>query len=156
MMCDLRWTKTIQFKQRVLRMPVLPAHNKKICPVLWVHYMIQTIPAQPTDPAFTIYYKGQKIALSANQLITRLRRWLKIIKEPQDRYSLHSLRCRGATFAFQSNLEHKMIKLLGDWASDAYRRYCDVSIDKRYDSMKAFVQALDMVTTDNKAWGYKS
>ena len=46
-----------------------------------------------------------------------------------------------------------MIKLLGDWASDAYRRYCDVSIDKRFDSMKAFVAALNKVTTE-ESWAY--
>ena len=49
-----------------------------------------------------------------------------------------------------------MIKLVGDWASDAYRRYCNVSIDKRYDTMQAFVEALNKVTTDNKAWGYSA
>ena len=36
-----------------------------------------------------------------------------------------------------------MIKLLGDWASDAYKRYIDISMDKRYDTMKAFVDALN-------------
>ena len=46
-------------------------------------------------------------------------------------------------FAYQSNMEAEMIKLLGGWASDCYRRYIDVSIDKRYDSMKAFVDALN-------------
>ena len=92
MMCNLRWTKTIQFKQKILRLPVLPVENKKICPVLWMHYMINTIPASPTDPAFTIYYKGNKAALSANQLINRIRKWLKLLKEPEDNYSLHLLR----------------------------------------------------------------
>ena len=38
-----------------------------------------------------------------------------------------------------------MIKLLGDWASDAYKRYIDVSMDKRYDSMKLFVEALNRI-----------
>ena len=72
-----------------------------------------------------------------------------MLKEPEDRYSLHSLRQGGAMLAFQSNMENEMIKLLGDWASDAYRKYCDVSIDKRFDSMQAFVNALNKVTTDN-------
>ena len=36
-MMDLRWTKTIQFKQKILWLPVLPAANKKICPVIWLH-----------------------------------------------------------------------------------------------------------------------
>ena len=49
----------------------------------------------------------------------------------------------GATFAYQADIEGEMIKLLGDWASDTYKRYIDVSMDKRYDSMNTFVQALN-------------
>ena len=46
-----------------------------------------------------------------------------------------------------------MIKLLGDWASEAYRRYYDVSMDKRYDSMQAFVAALNKVTAED-SWKF--
>ena len=52
----------------------------------------------------------------------------------------------GATFAYQANIEGEMIKLLGDWASDCYKRYMDVSMDKRYDTMKAFVEALNKLS----------
>ena len=41
-----------------------------------------------------------------------------------------------------------MIKLLGDWASDMYKRYVDISMDKRYDSMKEFVEALNNLTAE--------
>ena len=84
-----------------------------------------------------------KLALSANQLVHRLWKWLKLIQVEADKFSLHSLRRGGATFAYQANMEGEIIKLLGDWASDTYRRYIDVSMDKRYDSMKTFVQALN-------------
>ena len=77
MMFSLRWTKTIEFKQKVLRLPVLPVENKRICPVLWTHYMINTIPALSTDPVFTIWYKGSKTALSANQLVARIKKMAK-------------------------------------------------------------------------------
>ena len=39
-----------------------------------------------------------------------------------------------------------MIKLLGDWASDAYKRNIDVSMEKRYESMKLFVEALNNIS----------
>ena len=56
---------------------------------------------------------------------------------------------RGATFAYQADLEGEMIKLLGGgWTSDCYKRYIDVSMDKRYDSMKAFVEALNNMTAE--------
>ena len=49
----------------------------------------------------------------------------------------------GVTFAYKSDMEGEMIKMLGGWASDCYKWYIDISMDKRYDSMKAFVNALN-------------
>ena len=147
MMAEITWAKNLQFKQKILRLLVLPVENKAICPVMWIHYMIQQVPALPSNPAFTIWVKGQKLALSANQLMARIRNWLKLIKEDEQAYSLHSLRRGGATFAHQCNIESEMIKRLGNWASDAYKRYIDISMDDRYDSMKAFVEGLNKVAT---------
>ena len=148
MMCEIRWTKTLQDWQKVLRFPVLPTDNKAICPVFWTHLMIQQNPGQSHEPLFLIQTPGGVLCLSANQLIYRIRKWLKLIGEHELSYSLHSLRRGGATFAYQSNLEAEMIKLLGGWASDCYKRYIDVSIDKRYDSMKAFVEALNRLCAE--------
>ena len=42
-----------------------------------------------------------------------------------------------------------MIKLLRDWASDTYKRYVDISMDKRFDFYeKTFVEALNNLTTE--------
>ena len=76
MMMEVRWSKTLQFKQKVLRFPVLPAKDKIICPVFWAHHMINRIRVGPTDPAFALKIKDQVVALSANQLIYRLRKCL--------------------------------------------------------------------------------
>ena len=89
---------------------------------------------------------GRVWAFSANQIIYRFRKLLLIlIGEDPTIYSLHLLRRGGATFAYQSDMEAEMNKLLGDWLSDAYKRYVDVSMEKRYDSMKLFVEALNRV-----------
>ena len=108
--------------------------------------MFSQIPGQPGDPAFMVMFKGQKMALSANQLVARLKKWLSLIGEDPEGYALHSLRRGGATFAHQCNIQGEMIKLLGDWASEAWRRYCDISMDQRFDTMQAFVEGLDKLT----------
>ena len=76
MMIEIRWSKTIQHKQKILRLPVLPANNKAVCPVFWVHYMVNKIPAKSTDPVLALAANGKTLALSANQLIYRYRKWL--------------------------------------------------------------------------------
>ena len=113
--------------------------------MFWTHYMLSKVPGNPQDPVLMVMVDGNKVALSANQLVYRLRKWLKLLGEDSAIYSLHSLHRGGTTFAYQSNMEGEMIKLLGDWASDCYKRYIDVSMDKRFDSMKAFVEALNSI-----------
>ena len=92
MMVEIRWSKTIQHKQKILRLPILPANNKAICPVFWVHYMVSRISAAPHDPAFSLTSAAQGLALSYNQLIYRFRKWLKLINLDDSIFSLHSLR----------------------------------------------------------------
>ena len=148
MMVKVRWSKVLQFREKILRYPVLAANNKAVCPVFWMQHMVNTVKAGPTDPLFAIPYKQHMVSLSANQLISRLRKWLKLVGIDQMQYSLHSL-CRGrATFAYQSNLEGEMIRTLGGWSSDAYKRYIDMSMDERFESMKKFVEALNKLTVD--------
>ena len=91
MMFEIRWSKTIQHKQKILRLPVMPAANKAICPVFWIHYMISRIPTEPRDPVLTIRAGQRKLALSANQLIYRFRKWLLLVGMDPTIFSLHSL-----------------------------------------------------------------
>ena len=108
MVTEVRWSKTLQFKQRILRFPVLPAKNKAICPVFWTYHMINRIKVGPTDPAFALRIKDKILALSANQLIYRLRKWLILLGDVDPTlYSLHSLRRGGATFAYRCNIENR-------------------------------------------------
>ena len=144
-MFEIRWSKTIQYRQKILRLPVLPAKNKAICPVFWGYQLLQ-MPGKPQEPLLSLNYRNQKVSLSANQLLYRLRKWLRLLGLDDLKFSLHLLRRGGATFAYESNIEGDMIKLLGDWSSEAYKRYIDVSMDKRYSSMKEFVEALNRMT----------
>ena len=36
-----------------------------------------------------------------------------------------------------------MIEVLGDWPSEAYKRYIDVSLNKRINIMKVFMDSID-------------
>ena len=146
MMAEIRWSKTNQFRNNVLRLPVLPTDNKVLCPVLWTHFMMHKIPAQPDDAMFTIYMDGKKQALSTNQLLARLRSWLKLVGLPEEDFTLHSLRRGGATFAHQCNIQGQMIQKLGGWASDAYKKYIDVNLDDRFEAMQLFVDGLNKLT----------
>ena len=114
LMCEIRWSKTIQHRQKILRLPVLPAKNKAICPVFWTHYMISKVPAGPQDPVLTLRVGSRILALSPKPAHLKV---LQMVNTQWSRthYILVTFTAqRGATFAYQSNMEGNMIKLLGD------------------------------------------
>jgi hypothetical protein len=57
-------------------------------------------------------------------------------------YSGHSFRRGGATFAFRLGIGCDHIKYLGDWASDAYQRYQEMSIETQLSLPRAMAEAV--------------
>lgn len=145
LLVEIVWSKTLQFKERKLIIPVLPVADNRICAYYWTLVMINSIPAGPLDPALC-YYRGQKISpLTYSQLTKWLKLWVESAGESPVAYSSHSMRRGGATFAYESDMPGRMIQVLGDWASLAYLSYIDQSLESRLDSMAAFAEAISKV-----------
>ena len=65
----------------------------------------------------------------------RLRDALEVLKIDSSLYSTHSFRRGFATFAFRNNISADEVQILGDWRSDAYKKYISLSIE---DKLKIF------------------
>jgi hypothetical protein len=70
---------------------------------------------------------GTPKALTHNALVKGIKLFIQYIGLDASRYSSHSLRRGGATFAFLSGIPAELIKAQGDWRSDAYQRYRQIS-----------------------------
>ena len=46
-------------------------------------------------------------------------------------YSCHSFCRGGASWAFQTGLSSELIQIFGDWASDCYKLYLEMSMDTK-------------------------
>ncbi len=57
-------------------------------------------------------------------------------------YSGHSLRKGGATCALLAGVSETMVKLQGDWVSDAYRRYISFSFAQKIEVPRTVAQAM--------------
>lgn len=133
---EIKWTKSIQFFERKLLMPVIKILAVEICPIAWLKHMIAMVPASPTHPAFCLHNKrNQLVPLTYRTLSDQFKLWIQLIGRDPVSYSLHGLRRGGASFAFESNLAAETIMLLGDWASDSFRRYIDQSLQQRIQAM---------------------
>lgn len=139
----VKWSKTIQYQQKELLLPLLPAKDIRICPVFWLKLMLAKVMANSDQPLFSINKVGGGTeALTYDQLSKKLKHWVKKLGIPADRYTLHGLRRGGACHALEVGLIGEDLKILGDWATDAYMRYLDMSLQRRVDNMVQFMKEI--------------
>lgn len=124
-----RWSKTIQFGQRLLQTPIIKLYPSILCPVTAYNHMLKVIPTKSVDqPLFVLnndkavtYYMFQK----------RLRSLLSELGYDSSKFSSHSFRRGFATFAFASNIAADEIQILGDWHSDVHKRYISLCVQDK-------------------------
>ena len=131
----LRSTKTIQFEERTVTLPLalLSGADINICPSAWLRKLINLSPgADPETPLFVLPYKGKGVraqrVLHYTRFVSTLKRLLHRQGIDFKLYSGHSFRRGGATFAFNCGVAPEFIKMQGDWHSDCYQLYISSSV----------------------------
>ena len=128
-----RWSKTTQFSQQLLTIPLPRILQHSLCPYTALHHAFQLIPAPLDGPAFV---KPIPTAKGLSPLTFRkfdsLLKTLAIKENLNPtQISRHSFRAGRATLAFQTNLPAELIKWLEDWHSDVYRSYVHIPVKDR-------------------------
>ena len=128
-----RWSKTIQFSQRLLTipLPLIPGHP--LCPYSALQHAFKLVPAPLPGPAFVLPAPSSRglIPFTYGKFDSLLASVASTAGLDPSRISGHSLRAGGATIAFQANIPEELIKRLGDWRSDAFRSYIHIPFKYR-------------------------
>ena len=124
-------TKTIQFRQRVLQIPLPVIPNSILCPVAALKACLSLVPAPLSAPLFMV-----PVANSAKPLLAaHFNRFLKACASATgfdpNHFSSRSFRQGGATFVFNCGAPTEFIKAQGDWQSDVYLIYLKLSTQKK-------------------------
>lgn len=131
MFVKIRHTKTIQFGQRLLELPVSSVPGSVLCPVSATVSMLASLSGQqvlPSQPLFSyVSNMGQVEVLTHNSFVQLLKYYLELCNIDSRCYSGHSFRRGGCTYAFSLGVSPSVIKLRGDWKSDAYERYVHIN-----------------------------
>jgi hypothetical protein len=147
----IRATKTIQCFQRSLAIPLPAIPNSPLCPVTALnnHFRLNPVPAaqplfsfQAADPLRPLQ------PLTYSQFTSFLSKVISAIGLDPKLYSPHSFRRGGASFAFECSIPAELIKLQGDWRSDAYLVYLEMSNTQKREavtSMASNIQKLKPV-----------
>ena len=101
----LRWSKTIQFRERVVQLPLPLIPGSPLCPVTAIkRAMSFTGHAVPSSQAFLFLSSPdlQFKVFTYSMFLRRLRSILQSLGLPAREYACHSFRRGGASFAFQA------------------------------------------------------
>ncbi len=141
----IRHSKTIQFGQRILQIPLCKMDLSPLCPVRALH----DLHALQSDISldrhlFSFWDKNQVNCVTHDTFVTALRHTLAACGfRPQD-FSGHSFRRGGCSFALSLGMPQVLIKLHGDWKSNAFERYISIEKDLHCKFAKALVVGASM------------
>ena len=115
----VRWSKTIQYRDRTLLVPVPRIEHSKLCPHKAIVYAFKLLGEHDSaklqdGPAFVYTSGGQVKPLTYTIFTTKLKKLLERCGFNGSQYSGHSFRRGGATFALNCGVPGHYIKLQGD------------------------------------------
>ena len=120
-------TKTIQCQQQSLIPPIPAIPGSRLCPILALRRHLAFNPGPVSAPLFSVFSGSGLAPITYKQFCIFLSRVLSKLHLDPSLYSPHSFRRGGATFAFDCHIPSEIIKLRGDWKSDAYLVYLKFS-----------------------------
>lgn len=86
----------------------------------------KNVRARPREPLFTL---PDKSSITYKNFQIKLRQLISSLNRDPKCFSSNSFRRGGCTFAF--NIPSDLTLLLGDWKSDAYRKYLSLSMEDK-------------------------
>ena len=109
----VRWSKTIQCREREIRVTLPALHPHRLCPVSAVCQALRAAVHQsPKAPAFPM----------SGAVFDKT---LKAVTQGEGNLSGHSFRRGEACWALSQNIPGEIIKIMGDWKSTVYMSYLD-------------------------------
>ena len=129
-------TKTIQFHQRVLEIPLPLIPNSILCPVSALKNYFSLVPGPLVSPLFMVS-EGSDIK---PVLASHFNRFFKACVRAVG--FCHG----GAIFAFHCNAPSEFIKAQGDWQNDAYLIYLKLSMKKKLNILRSISTRLSHIS----------
>ena len=121
------WAKNIQFRERVLEIPLFPINNSLLCPVT----TLKAILSRKGKDSAPLFGSGSKPLFTYSSFQRKFRGVLNKAGYRGSLFSSHSMRRGGAGWAHRSGVPGNLIQIHGSWLSDAYKCYLTFPIEVR-------------------------
>ena len=132
------------FTQHSLSIPLRIVPGSVLCPVAALHTHLRLNRVPPSAPLFSVCAPSSDSfnAITYPQFAAFLATSLRAIGADSTRFPPHSFRRRGATFTFECGILAELIKLQGDWKSDAHLVYLETSDPQKRAAVVAMAKNL--------------
>lgn len=145
-MCfNIRSSKTLKYKDRVLEIPVVSNTGSPLCAVRWVRYAVMLEPADDNQPIFLCDGKP----LLYRDVLKYIKTLVKSIGLDSDSVGFHSMRRSGTQFLHSIGTPMSDIKNAGDWKSMAVLVYLSSTLERKIKIEIAAAKAIDAVVLSN-------
>ena len=124
MIISIRRSKTTQFRERVLEVPVARCPDSDLCAVFWTEKHFRQLPAPPGALAFRLPTpEGASSPMRYNTYQGTLKHFSAEAGLDPDTISSHSLRRGGCTYLSLCGATLEELRTRGDWSSDTVFLY---------------------------------
>lgn len=132
LLVTFKCTKTIQFGERRLHIPLLRIVDSPLCPVSAYLRMIRLVPARRSSPVFLLSGPNGLVPLAKRSFVSHFRS-CHVEAGVSNAHSFrgHSFRRGAASWAFRCGVPGELIQLYGDWSSDAFKLYLEFSLESK-------------------------
>ena len=123
----ITWAKNLQFRQKVLEIPLLPIPNSALCPVTVLKLLLRTCGKQ----YHPLFGTGKQVTFTYAQFQRKLKKVLKQVGYKEKAFSSHSMRQGGVNFAHQAGVPEGLIQIHSDWLLDTYKAHLEYPVEIR-------------------------
>ena len=146
MVVTLLWAKNNQVG-RMVQIPLPRLVGSVLCPVQAVRQAFQlTGEANLFGPAFMRRQADSKLTpVRYSWFSKKLLDLVEACGLDRSLYGTHRLRRGGASWALKCGFSSEVIRILGDWHSDAYQNYLEVPLEDKLLHMQLFAKSVSQV-----------
>lgn len=132
MVVYIRRSKTIQFAERELLIPISRVRGRELCAVYWTRRHFDEVRLAADQPAFQVPADGTGFRpLDYATLQSTIKYLAACAGLDSSMFSCHSLRRGGATYLAMQGASITEIKARGDWASETVYKYIVTPLSER-------------------------
>ncbi len=122
------WTKTLQYRERELIIPLMAVPGSRLCPVAAFWRLAQF---GRRNKQGAVFCDAQGFPFVYGAFLNKIKALAVQSGLNPAEFSTHSFRRGGATFAFQAGVPLQLIQVQGDWASLSILRYFQYPVEAR-------------------------